>query len=498
MQPCLTHRHLNSVKHIAIIVWLICCVSCRAAEVIPPTPAQYFNDYANLVSRETAGRLNQTLEEFERATSRQILVAILPKKQSDSTIDDYATRVIKAWKLGLNEKNNWAILFVFIQERETWIAAGSGLEQALSNVVCKRILDNEIAPRFKQDDYKGGLSAGVSAMIAAVSQEELWEMGTGTIRYSTNPLFASASVVPRESDVAPVQTLTGEIIARVISLPGQQFDQLRLPSIQWHYSNNCFVTNYVKYPPFDKVTVHWDNNSGKIERLMLLLSVDGRLPYENEPYGLAKNILTKHFGPPDTESSSLLIMSISESEWQLPGKGIFLKRTPHRNGDRETFDYALSVIGNFESSTIPITGAFGFKLGQVMPKELLSAGRRLETGIQVGVFATRPHPLLATYVLYITPRSVMIYSINGLYSGGIMKVGNVYKALLKEVRTGFDWDECSYTMTHLDETIRTEKSDKSIAVEYLGEQDDGECSVLVRFVDELLMDKAMIESKTRF
>ena len=85
-----------------------------AAEVIPPAPAAYFNDYAQVVSASAAAQLNQTLENFERQTSEQIVVAVFPRMQSDSPVDDYAVRVFRAWQVGQKDKNNGAVLFVFI------------------------------------------------------------------------------------------------------------------------------------------------------------------------------------------------------------------------------------------------------------------------------------------------------------------------------------------------------------------------------------------------
>ena len=69
-----------------------------AAEKLPPAPPRHFNDYANVVSRETADRLNQTLEQFERDSSSQILVAIFPALPPNSSLEDYTLRVAEAWK----------------------------------------------------------------------------------------------------------------------------------------------------------------------------------------------------------------------------------------------------------------------------------------------------------------------------------------------------------------------------------------------------------------
>jgi uncharacterized protein len=138
-----------------------------AAEVIPPAPTQYFNDYANVVSPGVASQLNSQLEDFEKSTSNQIVVAIFPKMQSDSSVDDYAVRVARYWQVGQKGLNNGAVLFVFVQDHKMFIATGYGLEGALPDITCKRIIDNEITPRFKQNDFTGGLTAGVNAMMAA-------------------------------------------------------------------------------------------------------------------------------------------------------------------------------------------------------------------------------------------------------------------------------------------------------------------------------------------
>src|SRR5437870_9373477 len=138
---------------------------------MPPTPDSYINDYAGVAAAATAQRLNRTLEDFEKSTSSQIIVAVFPKMQSDSSVEDYTRRVAEAWRVGQKEKNNGAVLFVFVQDRRMRIEVGYGLEGALPDALAKRIVDDEIAPRFKRCDYDGGLSAGVRAILQATRGE---------------------------------------------------------------------------------------------------------------------------------------------------------------------------------------------------------------------------------------------------------------------------------------------------------------------------------------
>jgi len=146
-------------------------------------PAQYFNDYAHVVPQATVAQLNTKLEDFERTTGNQVVVAIYPKMRSDSSIDDYAVRVFRAWKVGEKDKNNGAVLFVFVDDRKMFIEVGYGLEGALPDATCKQITEFEIKPHFKTGDYGGGLTAGVNAILAATQHEY---KGTGTTVYASH------------------------------------------------------------------------------------------------------------------------------------------------------------------------------------------------------------------------------------------------------------------------------------------------------------------------
>ncbi len=143
----------------------------RADETIPPAPRDHFNDYAGIVAPGTAQALESELTQFERDTSNQIIVAIYPRMESDSSVEDYAVRVAQAWGVGAKGRNNGTVLFVFQESHKIWIATGYGLEGALPDARCKQIIEDEIAPRFRAGDFSGGMVAGVNAMMAAARGE---------------------------------------------------------------------------------------------------------------------------------------------------------------------------------------------------------------------------------------------------------------------------------------------------------------------------------------
>src|SRR5260370_14983133 len=144
---------------VLLAAYLLVTTATSAAEKLPPAPTRYFNDYASLVEPQVAERLNRQLEDFERQTSNQILVAIYPKFPSETSLEDYTQHVARSWKAGsANGRDNAAILFVFVQDREIRIEVGRRLEGALPDVIWQRTLSQQIVPRFRNGDFAGGVS----------------------------------------------------------------------------------------------------------------------------------------------------------------------------------------------------------------------------------------------------------------------------------------------------------------------------------------------------
>lgn len=146
-------------------------VSRGLAETIPPKPDRYFNDYAKVVTPEAASRFNEQLAQFERETSNQVLVAVFGKMDSDSSIDDYTQRVAQAWGVGQKDRRNGAVLFVFKDDRKMFIQVGYGLEGVLPDITAFDITERHIKPRFRTNDYEGGLATGIDLMFKAIRGE---------------------------------------------------------------------------------------------------------------------------------------------------------------------------------------------------------------------------------------------------------------------------------------------------------------------------------------
>jgi uncharacterized protein len=174
VQPTRLPLQIMRAKQVALLIAALLAalaIESHAAEVIPPKPDRYFNDYAGVVSKEAAHRFNERLAQFERDTSNQVVVAVVPKMQSDSDVADYTQRVAQAWGVGQKDRRNGVVLFVFTGDRKMFIQVGYGLEGALPDITAFDITENHIKPYFRVGDYEGGLATGIDLICKAILGE---------------------------------------------------------------------------------------------------------------------------------------------------------------------------------------------------------------------------------------------------------------------------------------------------------------------------------------
>jgi uncharacterized protein len=174
VQPTRLPLQIMRAKQVALLIAVLLpalAIESHAAEVIPPKPIGYFNDYAGVVSKDAAHRFNEQLAQFERDTSNQVVVVVFPKMQSNSDVADYTQRVAQAWGVGQKDLRNGVVLFVFTGDRKMFIQVGYGLEGALPDITAFDITEYHIKPYFRVGDYEGGLATGIDLICKAILGE---------------------------------------------------------------------------------------------------------------------------------------------------------------------------------------------------------------------------------------------------------------------------------------------------------------------------------------
>lgn len=142
-------------------------LSAPAAEPRFPALTGRVVDQAGLLSPSTESKLSALLEEHERRTSNQVVVATVPSLQGYD-IADFAVRLGRAWSLGQRGRDNGIILLVAPRERAVRIEVGYGLEGALPDARAFAIINGEILPRFRAGDMEGGIVQGTLAILGSI------------------------------------------------------------------------------------------------------------------------------------------------------------------------------------------------------------------------------------------------------------------------------------------------------------------------------------------
>jgi len=150
----------RSMRPLALLWFLLCLMAAglSAAQQLPPPPTRYFNDYAHVVPADVALKLNQKLEDFEKATSSQIVVAVFDRLPPNPASKSLTVETARAWRVGGKAKNNGAVLFVFVQDHQNarLRSVTAWKERSPIRSASESSMSNRA--KVRQGDFAGGLN----------------------------------------------------------------------------------------------------------------------------------------------------------------------------------------------------------------------------------------------------------------------------------------------------------------------------------------------------
>ena len=125
-------------------------------------------DQANLLDAGARADIERKLANLEDKTGTQLVVATLNSLQGFE-IEEYGYQLGRAWGIGQKGKNNGALLIIAPKEHAVRIEVGYGLEGTLTDAISRLIIENGILPRFRANDFAGGVQRGVDDLIQVLS-----------------------------------------------------------------------------------------------------------------------------------------------------------------------------------------------------------------------------------------------------------------------------------------------------------------------------------------
>ena len=144
----------------------------QAALVAVPPLKSLVTDLTGTLSQSDVAQLDAKLKAFEAEKGSQVAILIVPTTQPED-IAQYSIRVVDAWKLGRKKQDDGVLILVAKDDRKMRIEVGRGLEGAIPDLYAKRIITEEMSPRFKQGDFFGGINAATDKVTGLINGEQL-------------------------------------------------------------------------------------------------------------------------------------------------------------------------------------------------------------------------------------------------------------------------------------------------------------------------------------
>ncbi|MFA6597841.1 MAG: TPM domain-containing protein [Ignavibacteriaceae bacterium] len=157
------------MKKLLFIFFILFAFALKAEDELP-TLKYLATDLTNTISADDMLTLNRILSSFQDSTSNQ-LVFLMISTLGDYPIEEYANQVAQKNKIGTKKNDNGILFLVVKDDHKIRIEVGYGLEGALPDATTSSIIRNEILPLFKENNFSGGVFAGVGAIIKATVGE---------------------------------------------------------------------------------------------------------------------------------------------------------------------------------------------------------------------------------------------------------------------------------------------------------------------------------------
>ncbi|MFC0875493.1 TPM domain-containing protein [Saccharicrinis sp. FJH2] len=169
----LLENKTNRIKHsiwVLSFIFFLGSLNTLAQDGIPDKPKtkQIVNDFAGILSNGEKQELEQKLVRYDSETSTQIAI-VTTNTLNGYAISDYATRLLTKWGVGMKGKDNGIVIVVkpkiYNAKGQVYIATGYGLEDVVPDALAKKIVEYDMIPLFKDDNYYAGLDKATNTLI---------------------------------------------------------------------------------------------------------------------------------------------------------------------------------------------------------------------------------------------------------------------------------------------------------------------------------------------
>ena len=155
------------MRHILFLIAALWLPMAAQAQYYPDYTETYVNDFADLLPASDEARIRDKLRELKEKKDIEFTVVTIGRRSDyghSGPIEPFATGLFNYWGVGDAGRNDGVMLLVARYDRDLRIEVGSGYGTRM-NKPMQIIVDSNIIPYFKRDDYIGGIEEGVDEVI---------------------------------------------------------------------------------------------------------------------------------------------------------------------------------------------------------------------------------------------------------------------------------------------------------------------------------------------
>ena len=168
------HAMARRLQAALLVCLLACCAALALAQDVLPVPplSGRVIDQSGTLTADQVAALSAKLQSIETRRGTQIVVLMVPSTLPED-IAAYAQRVADTWKIGRRDVGDGLLIVVAKNDRRIRIEVAKALEGAVPDAAAGRIINEQIAPAFKANDYAGGLNLAIDRLDQRIAGEGL-------------------------------------------------------------------------------------------------------------------------------------------------------------------------------------------------------------------------------------------------------------------------------------------------------------------------------------
>ncbi|HZV22947.1 MAG TPA: TPM domain-containing protein, partial [Luteimonas sp.] len=147
---------------LALLLLFAGVAGAQQLAAIPPLDSPVVDTTGTLDAAARQALVQQALALQQRKGS-QLQVLMVPSTQPED-IAQYTQRVFDQAKLGRKGIDDGVVVVVAKDDHRVRIEPGYGLEGAIPDAIANRIIQEYMVPKFRADDYGGGLIDATAAL----------------------------------------------------------------------------------------------------------------------------------------------------------------------------------------------------------------------------------------------------------------------------------------------------------------------------------------------